>query len=379
MNILLLEPYFTGSHAAWAAGLKKYSRHRVTILSLKGAYWKWRMHGGAVTLAHAFMKSDETPDLILAGDMLDLTTFLALTRSRTHPIPVALYFHENQLSYPWSPDDRDIAAKRDRHYGFINYVSALAADRCYFNSAFHMDSFLTELRPFLKHFPDSNELHTIAQINEKSRVLPLGLDLRRFDRAEPFPGDEHGPLILWNHRWEYDKNPGAFFRLMFRLEKAGRPFRLALLGENFSRRPEIFEEARGRLGGRIVQYGYAESFSEYARWLQTADLLPVTSRHDFFGISVAEAAYCGVRPILPRRLSYPEIFPVSSFGSLYYSDEEALFQQTVLLLRQGADRGETDRLRDRVSQYDWQRMIVRYDDELADLAGKDITARGSGT
>ncbi|MDX1521413.1 MAG: DUF3524 domain-containing protein, partial [Anaerolineae bacterium] len=135
MKILLIEPYYTGSHAAWTDGYAKYSQHQVDILSLPGRFWKWRMHGGAVTLARKFLASTLRPDLILATDMLDLTTFLALTRERTSGIPTAIYFHENQLTYPWSPTDRDIPLNRDKHYGFINYTSALAADAVLFNSA----------------------------------------------------------------------------------------------------------------------------------------------------------------------------------------------------------------------------------------------------
>ena len=47
MKILLIEPYFTGSHKQWAEGYKSYSKHEVKILSMKGQFWKWRMHGGA--------------------------------------------------------------------------------------------------------------------------------------------------------------------------------------------------------------------------------------------------------------------------------------------------------------------------------------------
>ena len=97
MNILLLEPYCTGSHRSWAEGYKKYSKHNITILSLPGRFWKWRMHGGAVTLAKEFLKLQKYFDLILATDMLDLTTFLSLTRKQTSDIPTAVYFHENQL------------------------------------------------------------------------------------------------------------------------------------------------------------------------------------------------------------------------------------------------------------------------------------------
>jgi len=184
MKMLLIEPYYTGSHKQWADGYQKYSQHKIRILSMKGQFWKWRMHGGAVTLARKFNKMDWKPDLILATDMLDLTTFLSLTREKSHNIPTTIYFHENQLSYPWSPEDRDIQKNRDKHYGFINYASALAADRVFFNSEFHMNSFLDALRPFLKHFPDHNELESVNNIRNKSSVLHLGMDLQRFDGCE---------------------------------------------------------------------------------------------------------------------------------------------------------------------------------------------------
>ena len=127
MKILLLEPYFTGSHKAWAEGYQSNSAHDIEIISLPGQFWKWRMHGGAISVAKEFMQSDFQPDLIISTDMLDLTTFLSLTRSKTADIPIVLYFHENQITYPWSSNDRDVMEKRDIHYGFINIASALVA------------------------------------------------------------------------------------------------------------------------------------------------------------------------------------------------------------------------------------------------------------
>ncbi|MFA6687806.1 MAG: DUF3524 domain-containing protein, partial [Desulfuromonas sp.] len=57
MNIALLEPFMTGSHAAWAQGYAAHSQHKVEIFNLEGKHWKWRMHGGAVTLARQFLAS----------------------------------------------------------------------------------------------------------------------------------------------------------------------------------------------------------------------------------------------------------------------------------------------------------------------------------
>jgi glycosyltransferase involved in cell wall biosynthesis len=70
--------------------------------------------------------------------------------------------------------------------------------------------------------------------------------------------------------------------------------------------PPIFEKAKSRLGHRIIHWGYADDFEEYARLLWKADILPVTSNQDFFGGSVVEAMYCGCFPMLPNRLAYSE-------------------------------------------------------------------------
>ncbi len=330
MDILIIEPYFTGSHASWAEGYRAASRHNVEILALDGRSWKWRMHGGAITLARRFMEEARSPDLILATDMLDLTTFLSLTRTRTASTPTAVYFHENQFTYPWSPGDRDVLRGRDLHYGFINYASALAAERVFFNSRYHMDSFFAALAGYLKGLPDHNEFGTIEVIKKKSRVLYLGMDLARLKAVATAAPPASGPaLILWNHRWEYDKNPGEFFEALYALQERSLDFEVAILGENFRRQPDEFEAARRRLGARVVHFGFVEDTASYASWLKRSDILPVTSRHDFFGCSVIEALYMGCFPILPNRLAYPEHIPEDQHRLHLYDDFKGLVSRLV--------------------------------------------------
>jgi len=374
-RLVLLEPYFTGSHKNWAQEYARYSTHSVTILSLPGRFWKWRMHGGAVTLAQQFNALPVSPDLILASDMLDLTTFLALTRPRSARIPVALYFHENQLTYPWSPTDRDVQAKRDSHYGFINYASALAADALFFNSAYHLDSFFEALPKFLKHFPDFNEADSVNALRRKAKVLPLGLDLRRFkiQNSNPKtpnqkPKTQNPKLILWNHRWEYDKNPADFFAALYALVERGLDFKLVILGENFRNSPAEFDTARKRLADHILHIGYAKNFDEYAAWLRRSDILPVTSRHDFFGVSVAQAIYCGCYPLLPNRLAYPDLLPPKFHAQhLYHSQDELVDKLSRLLQTPVAPPPALARA---IARFDWQKMAPRYDRTLQHLQQK---------
>ncbi|MCJ7682300.1 MAG: DUF3524 domain-containing protein [Candidatus Aminicenantes bacterium] len=371
-NIILLEPYFTGSHKVWAEDYAAHSRHSVRILSMEGRYWKWRMHGGAVHLAHQFSHLDFKPDLIMATDMLDLSTFLALTRSTTADIPAALYFHENQITYPWSPADRDIKKARDHHYGFINYSAALAAEGVFFNSLYHRDSFFEELPRFLKHFPDHRNTESIETIRLKSGVLPVGLDLSKLERLRPEKNIRSRPaVILWNHRWEYDKNPEEFFNALAILTDQGLDFQVIILGENFKRKPGIFEKAKQQLGPRVIHFGYCPDFTSYARLLYEADILPVTSNQDFFGISILEAVYCGCTPLLPRRLTYPELFPEQEFPDLFYNDTDDLIAKLTAVIN-GKEPYAQQNLRKAVRRFDWKRMAPLYDGELEKIAEKGV-------
>jgi len=371
MKICLVEPFHGGSHAAWAEEYARYSRHEISLLTLSGRHWKWRMHGGAVTLARNFMEAGFATDLLLVSDMLDLTSFLALTREKSAKLPVALYCHENQLTYPWSPDDTDPQQQRDAHYAFINYTSALAADAVLFNSRYHLETMNGQLVEFLKGFPDHNELANVDLIKAKSRVLPLGLDLQALDRYRP-GGPERAPgppLILWNHRWEYDKNPGEFFATLCSLHDEGHSFQVAVLGESYRKYPAVFDDARQRLGDKIVQFGYAATFADYARWLWQADILPVTSNHDFFGASVIQAIYCNCIPLLPDRLAYPEHLPANRHARYLYNGHDALAKRLRELLEGPLPTDET--LRKHVARYDWQEQVAKYDD-LFDAMKKPV-------
>jgi glycosyltransferase involved in cell wall biosynthesis len=365
LDIWLLNPYHSGSHQAWAEGYAAHSRHRVRILSMAGHFWKWRMQGGTLELAEqATAAGREPPDLLLASSMVNLPAFLGLTRRRLGNVPVVLYMHENQLTYPPPP-----GSKRDLTYGMIQHLSMLAADRVCFNSRYHLESWFEELPRLLKHFPDYTHLETVRVARTRSLVLPVGCDLRRYDRFEPLkeevPRESSGPpLILWNQRWEYDKDPGTFFKALYDLAGEGSEFRLALAGENFRVVPGEFAEAQARLGNRLVHYGYAAGLAEYGRLLWESDLVVSTALHEFFGVSILEAVYCGCRPVLPRRLSYPELIPAEMHSSCLYDDYAGL----MALLRAGLRApARLSGLREAAAHFDWEFQAPAYDDLLEDV------------
>ena len=228
MKILFLEPFFGGSHKDFALGFAAHSSHDVDLVTLPDCFWKWRMQGASLYFINQIKNLTEY-DLIFTTDMMNLTDFMALG-GRSLP-PIVMYFHENQLSYPLG-----FHGKKEFHLGFVNIVSAVAADGLFFNSAYHFNAFLEEARRRVKQMPDFSPEWMLAALEQKAQVLYPGC---RFDAAPVAVGEPSldrpldKPLIIWNHRWDYDKNPKVFFKVLSELKKKGVGFYLALLGEQY--------------------------------------------------------------------------------------------------------------------------------------------------
>lgn len=248
-------------------------------------------------------------DVLFCTDMLGLAEFRGLCPEPVRQLPAIIYFHENQLTYPTQQDD-----ERDFHFAYSNMTSALAADRVWFNSAYHRDEFLTALRTLLHRMPNFGHEEAVDDILSKSKIQHPGIDVPQPQRsAADSKARTPGPLrIVWASRWEHDKNPELFFEAISELATLNVAFELSVLGQSFRHSPPCFEEARHQLASHIRHWGYAETRADYLRILSESDVVVSTARHEFFGISIVEAVAAGCRPLVPRALAYPETLGAES-------------------------------------------------------------------
>jgi glycosyltransferase involved in cell wall biosynthesis len=294
-HIWLLSAYRSDSHAAWAdwltgnlAGIDWYVRE------LPGRHFAWRIRGNPLSWLDGL--PGETPDRILATSMVDLATLKGL-HPRLAGVPADYYFHENQFAYPRS--DQQVTSIEAR---MVQLYGALAADRLFFNSGYNRRTFLEGVHELLERMPDHVPNGIGERLAAKCRILPVPVEF------VPPSDDRDEGLVVWNHRWEYDKHPDLFADAMLALADQGVNFRLALLGPRPVEPPGALVRLRERLGERIVADGKLAR-QEYEQVLGRAAIAVSTARHEFQGLGMLEAAGAGARPLVPDALCYPEQYP----------------------------------------------------------------------
>lgn len=360
MKFLFLEPFFGGSHQNFVQGLINHSKHEIDLMTLPARFWKWRMRGAALYFLEKVSCLNKYDGLITTN-LMSLSDFKSISNS-TCP-PSLVYFHENQLTYPLAPDER-----MDYQFGFTDITTALAADYILFNSKTHLNAFYSSIPVFLNLMPEYKPHWVTETIKGKSNYIYPGCQFPK-DIVRNKPGNNSAPLIIWNHRWEYDKNPEDFFNALDGAMENGLDFRVALMGENFQKTPKEFLAAKKRYKNRIVQYGYIKSRNEYFKWLKKGSIIISTARQENFGISVIEAIRCGCIPLLPNRLAYPEILPKAFHDEFFYKNQNELVQKLFSMIKNFNQlQNRQVPLMESMDRFSWHRMIHQYDSTLEKLA-----------
>ena len=94
-----------------------------------------------------------------------------------------------------------------------------------------------------------------------------------------------------------------------------------------------------------------------------------TARQENFGISVIEAIRYGCIPLLPHRLSYPEIIPKDFHHDVLYRSQAELVDKLCLIIS-NYDKWQQicEHLSRSMACYAWENRIHEYDETLEKLA-----------
>ncbi len=346
------------------------------------------MRGAAAWFADILNAPREiTPDLLFMTGFLNVADLRGLLDPPLDRVPICLYMHENQLTYPLSPDE-----EFDFHFGFTNIVSCLAADRIIFNSDFHRELFLDSLPAYLGKMPEGVARQVPERLRRRSQVLGVGLERSPLgvdhfpqyrggtcdpDTGPGWPRSGKRPLIIWNHRWEFDKHPARFSRAIEALLAKGLDFEVAILGESKTH-DEIFSPLGELLGSRLRAFGFLKSRADYDRLLEEGDIIVSCAEQEYFGISVAEAVHAGCYPVLPRGQVYPSTYGQWCKGRHFYSSDDELVE-LLLDLIDSSKGGHICSLDMDVDQFCWDNLISHYDKLVQDIVETGLVPKGKAT
>ena len=362
-RLALIEPWFGESHAAFINGLAENLDLPCELITLRATKWKWRMRMSAWILAAKIAKIDPWPDVMLVSDYVNLPSLIGFC-PRIASTHTAVYFHENQLTYPLRKGTR-----RDFEFCAINVLTCLAATRCIFCSRQQMEAFIDGIPAFLRHDETIDSAEIVAAIETKSVVIPVGVNMKIFDDARNRSPNRSGePLrVIWPHRFEHDKNPDDFFSVLFDLAHENLPFEVSVIGRSNRDTPPIMDEARERLGDRIVEWGFLEGM-DYANALAESDVVVSTAWQETLGLAVIEAISAGCDPLLPDRLSYPEVLGKDLCEKHLYQNKGELRRRLRWMMRNPDRVRATSNHHAEMERFSWKVVAPMFEKMVRELA-----------
>jgi glycosyltransferase involved in cell wall biosynthesis len=73
-----------------------------------------------------------------------------------------------------------------------------------------------------------------------------------------------------------------------------------------------------------------------------------------------EAVYCNTIPILPNRLTYPELFQDKLNPNIFYETDEDLVLKLKSMI-QNYNESTTEKLSELATEFDWEIIAKKYD------------------
>ncbi|XP_016155395.1 PREDICTED: glycosyltransferase-like domain-containing protein 1 isoform X5 [Ficedula albicollis] len=329
MSVLLIEPFYGGSHKQLMDLLQEELQEDCVLCTLPAKKWHWK----ARTSALYFMQTVPTSSnyrILFASSVLNLAELAAL-RPDLGKLKKVLYFHENQLAYPVQK-----CQERDFQYGYNQILSCLVADVVVFNSAFNMESFLKSIGKFMKLIPDHRPKDLEKIIRPKCQVLYFPVrfpDVSSFmpehklARLEKVIGVKRNGDAYQSERLPGQQESRAVMKTSDAHPESGlcepQPGLCTTQHEGLASPPAAPAQAEAPESTNPCQgedkQGLTFNLSNILSGLDYQQRpLHIAWPHRWI-----EAVHCGCYPLCPKALVYPEIFP----AEYLYSTPEQLFKR----------------------------------------------------
>lgn len=169
LDILALEPFYGGIRRMMLESLIRCSRHRWTLLKLPPRRIERRLSAAAQWFAEQLTRHwVGSVDLLFTSEALNLADLYRLMPELIKK-PSVVYFHSNQLPGAHDPPGAP--------FELVNLNTAAAATEIWFNSIYHLQSFLSRATALVRRHPELMARSPMPELTAKAQLMHPPVDL----------------------------------------------------------------------------------------------------------------------------------------------------------------------------------------------------------
>src|SRR5688572_9465467 len=172
LDILALEPFYGGARKSMLESVMRHSRHRWTLLKLPPRRIERRLQAAAHWFAEQLSRHwVGRVDVLFTSEAMNLADLLRLV-PELQGKPRVVYFHDNQLP----PVGAAGAAAAENPLAGVNLATAAAASEIWFNTNFHLKTFVKRAIAFFERHPELSGRHLPQEFANKAQLMPPPVD-----------------------------------------------------------------------------------------------------------------------------------------------------------------------------------------------------------
>ncbi len=348
LDILALEPFFGGPRQAMLETILRHSRHRWTLLRLPPRRIERRLAAAAHWFAEQLSRHwIGRVDLLFTSEAMNLADLVRLVPELgAHPRVV--YFHDNQLP--------PVGERAENPLHLVNLSTAGAASELWFNSLYHLRTFLKKASWLVERHPELSGMNPLPELTAKAQLMPPPYD---FESHRDILGtkeiERDSRRLFVDTR---DANIKLLNEALGMLSRRGEKYRLTTVGPVEGLDEELPRQTISeRDEPSQIRALYESAVIISARPGAACDLHAVRALH------------AGCWPVFPRSGVYPELLPESLHPLCLYEptapDRMAQQLQNVWWIEQPMHYRE--QLAKLLNPFDAKQACTAMDDRLEQL------------
>jgi hypothetical protein len=314
LDILALEPFYGGPRRAMLGAIRRCSRHRWTILKLPPRRMERRLAAAANWFAEQLVRHFTGDiDVLFTSEAMNLSNLVRLVPELAKR-PSVVYFHDNQLP--------EVGSTREGPFDLINLTTAHTATEIWFNSTYHLRTFLARAQALVARHPELTAADSMRTVSSKAFIVPPPTDLTFTAEVSAYRQPRRDPQAIFVETRNADV---ALLNAGLEILSRKHTFKLITVGP-VDRLSDRWQRSTVREADEVAQV---------LGMLESSVFLSAKSGANFDFLFV-RAMLAGCRPLVPAKGVYHELIPQPlQEGALYTPTPESLAAKLEVALADG--------------------------------------------